>query len=76
MDTKDSILGAVIGAIIVALAIIGIACIVTLPIMFLWNWVMPDIFGLTTINFKQALCLALLSKCLFGWKVKMTDKKK
>lgn len=61
MEFKD----AVVGAVIVAFTIIIIALLIALPVMFLWNWVMPDIFGLTTINFKQALCLALLSRCLF-----------
>lgn len=57
---------AVKGAVIVALTIIILAVLIALPVMFLWNWVMPDIFGLTTIDFKQALCIALLSKCLFS----------
>ncbi len=67
---------AVKGAVIVALTIIIVACLIALPVMFLWNWVMPDIFGLTTINFRQALCLALLTKCLFdGWGIRKEDKK-
>lgn len=35
-------------------------------IMLLWNWLMPDIFGLTVINFWQALGLFLLTRILFG----------
>lgn len=62
-------------AVVMAIIIIAITCLIALPVMFLWNWVMPDIFGLTTINFKQALCLALLCKVLFGWKVKPSEKK-
>jgi hypothetical protein len=34
--------------------------------MSLWNWLMPAIFGLTTITFPQALGLVILSKILFG----------
>ena len=34
--------------------------------MFLWNWLMPAIFGLRAIDFLQALGLLLLSKLLFG----------
>jgi hypothetical protein len=49
---------------VIAIVIVGL--LTALPVMFLWNWVMPDIFGLTTIDFKQALCIALLSKCLFS----------
>lgn len=49
----------------VLLGIIGIA-IVTAIIMLLWNWLIPGIFGLTTITFWQALGLFILSRILFG----------
>jgi uncharacterized membrane protein len=35
-------------------------------LMYLWNWLMPLIFGLPLITFWQALGLCLLSKILFG----------
>ncbi len=35
-------------------------------IMALWNLLIPDIFGLTVINFWQALGLFVLSRILFG----------
>lgn len=35
-------------------------------VMLLWNWLMPEIFGLPTINFWQAAGLLLLCKILFG----------
>ena len=35
--------------------------------MVLWNWLMPMIFGLTTINFWQAFGIVLLAKLLFGF---------
>ena len=38
----------------------------TFGLMFLWNWLMPAIFGLTIITFWQALGLLILSKILFG----------
>lgn len=67
---------AVKGAVIVALTIIILAVLIALPVMLLWNLVMPDIFGLCKINFPQALTLALLSKCLFsGWGIKDKNKK-
>lgn len=40
--------------------------IFTFALMFLWNWLMPLIFGLTVITFWQALGLLALSKILFG----------
>jgi hypothetical protein len=35
-------------------------------VMWLWNWLMPAIFGLHAISFWQALGLLVLSKILFG----------
>jgi len=35
-------------------------------IMLLWNWLMPPIFSLGTINFWQALGLLILCRLLFG----------
>ena len=49
-----------IGAILIVVLIIG------LPVMFLWNWLMPLIFGLTKISFLQALGLSLLCNMLFN----------
>ena len=33
--------------------------------MLLWNWLVPDIFGLQRINFWQAAGLCILSALLF-----------
>jgi hypothetical protein len=35
-------------------------------VMHLWNWLLPMLFGVRTINFWQALGLVLLSRILFG----------
>lgn len=35
-------------------------------VMLLWNWLMPAIFGLITINFWQALGICVLCRILFG----------
>ena len=35
-------------------------------VMVLWNWLMPQIFGLVTITFWQAFGLVLLSRLLVG----------
>ena len=35
-------------------------------IMWLWNWLMPDIFGLGTIGYWQAVGILVLAKVLFG----------
>lgn len=35
-------------------------------VMLLWNWLMPTIFGLTTLSFWQALGLFILARLLFS----------
>lgn len=52
-------------AIMVLFGLLAIAAF-TLAVMLLWNWLMPLIFGLTTITFLQALGILALSKILFG----------
>jgi len=58
---RDMIIG--IGVIVGYIVITAI--ILALPIMLLWNWLMPEIFNLPTITFWQALGISLLSSCLF-----------
>lgn len=52
-------------AIMVLFGLLAIAAF-TVAVMLLWNWLMPLIFGLTTITFLQALGILALSKILFG----------
>ena len=34
-------------------------------LMLLWNWLMPGLFGLATINYLKALGLYIMSRILF-----------
>lgn len=49
-----------------AAAFTGLAILFGFIIMWLWNWLMPEIFGLTTITYWQAIGLFILSKIIFG----------
>ncbi len=44
---------------------VGLAFLFGFIVMLLWNWLMPDIFGLPTISYWQAWGLVLLSHILF-----------
>lgn len=55
-----------VGLAIVVGTIVIIAVIVALPTMWLWNWLMPVIFGIKQITFLQALGINLLTGILFG----------
>lgn len=50
------IIFSIIGALIVVFIF---SAILALPIMWLWNYLMPEIFGLKEIGFWQSLCLLL-----------------
>tara|TARA_B100000287_G_scaffold252055_1_gene236820 strand:- start:276 stop:548 length:273 start_codon:yes stop_codon:yes gene_type:complete len=49
----------------IMLMLLGV-CLLSLPLMLLWNWLMPYLFGLPTINILQAVGLGALSHILFG----------
>ena len=59
-------------AAIVAMVIFGIIAIAGLGILFgfilmwLWNWLMPELFGLPTLTFWKAVGVFILAKLLFG----------
>ena len=57
-DTIETVLAALL-ILVVVTAILGF------PLMWLWNWLMPTIFGLPYITFWQALGLNILSTILF-----------
>ncbi len=48
------------------LGIAALAILLGFVIMWLWNWLMPELFGLTTITYWQAVGLFILSKMLIS----------
>ena len=44
---------------------VGVGLLIAFPVMWLWNYVIPDVFGLSTIVFWQAFALYTLSSILF-----------
>jgi hypothetical protein len=54
---------------IAPLAIVGLLLFVAIGgqvVMFLWNWLLPTLFGWRQITFWQALGILALSRILFG----------
>ena len=47
-------------------AIVGLAILFGFAIMWLWNTLMPELFGLPTLTYWQAVGLFILSKILIG----------
>lgn len=61
-DALAAFLGIVLG---LALALI-LLVIFTLIFRWLWNTTMPEVFGLKTVTFWQALKILILASLLFG----------
>ena len=59
MKNSFEAIAAFLGMIAIAMVLLGY------PVMLLWNWLIPEIFGLPIINFWQAIGLNLLSTILF-----------
>lgn len=54
-----------LAGLLILAAMIGIALFTTLPIWFLWNALLPSLFGFPSITFMQALGISLLCSFLF-----------
>jgi hypothetical protein len=55
---------------------IGLGAVAILVVMKLWNWLMPEIFGLTTLTYWKAGGLLLLTSILFkNWNIGDKDSK-
>ncbi|OFZ18179.1 MAG: hypothetical protein A3D92_22445, partial [Bacteroidetes bacterium RIFCSPHIGHO2_02_FULL_44_7] len=48
------------------IAIVGLAILFGFVIMWLWNWLMPELFGLPVVTYWQAVGLFILFKILIG----------
>jgi hypothetical protein len=44
----------------------AVLALLSFVVMRLWNWLMPELFGLHVLSYWQALGLLVLSKILFG----------
>jgi len=50
---------------VASLTLAFVALVLGLPLMLLWNWIIPNIFYFNKITFFQAVGLNLLSSILF-----------
>ena len=57
----------VVKVIIMFILAITLFLLANYVLMRLWNWLMPDLFGLSTITYWQALGILVIAKLLFGF---------
>lgn len=62
MDNFSKFLGYFV---LFVVAIAGSAVLAAFPVMWMWNAVVPELFGLKAIGFFQALILSALCSTLF-----------
>ena len=62
MKNVIKIIKAVVFAVVV---VVALGLLMAFPTMWLWNWLMPDLFGLTTITVDQAFGLNILTGLFF-----------
>lgn len=56
-----------VGAFVLGLGVAFlISLVLALPVMWLWNWLCPELFGLPEIKFLQSWGLMVLFSILFG----------
>jgi len=55
-----------VGVIVIGIVLIfGLGLLTAFPVMWLWNWLMPSLFGLTTLTYWKAWGLMVLCGLLF-----------
>lgn len=61
-ETKMNFLTVIVGTVVLLFVV---AAIMSLPVMLLWDWLMPGIFGLREITWFEAWGLLFLCGLLF-----------
>jgi hypothetical protein len=59
---REKLFGMLLGGLVLVLVLLAV---LGLAVMLLWNWLMPEIFGLPAVSFLQALGLTVLCHLLF-----------
>jgi len=80
MKLFSGIIALLTGAILLFASFAGLILVLGLlwaiPTMLLWDWLMPEIFGLTTITLWQAWGLNVLAGIFFKSKTKTKEENK
>jgi hypothetical protein len=66
-------LGVVLGLLVIAVIAV-FSLFVGMLVMYLWNWLLPDIFNISKIGYFQGVGISLLSGLLFGGWARITSK--
>lgn len=68
-------IGKIVGTwLTITLFVVVIGFLLVWPLVWMWNFVMPDLFGVPTITYWQMFCLYMLIQCLFKLNVTVNNK--
>ena len=68
-------IGKIVGTwLTIAIFVTIIGFLLVWPLVWMWNFVMPDLFGVPTITYWQMFCLYMLIQCLFKLNVTVNNK--
>ena len=56
------------------ICVLAIGLLLVWPLVWMWNFVMPDVFGLPEITYWQMFWLYMLIQCLFKLNVTINHK--
>ena len=56
------------------ICVLAIGLLLVWPLVWMWNFVMPDLFGVPTITYWQMFHLYMLIQCLFKLNVTVNNK--
>ncbi|SFR35093.1 hypothetical protein SAMN04490243_0936 [Robiginitalea myxolifaciens] len=71
----EGVVRSVFKGIFIGILIVAVLFLVAYLFMLLWNWLMPDLFGLGTLTYWKAFGLLILAKIVFGFGGGGHDKK-
>jgi|APMI01.1.fsa_nt_gi hypothetical protein len=61
-STVSTYVGLIVAGLLISVVV---SLVVAIPVFFLWNWLMPVVFGVKAITFLQAWGLLLLASFFF-----------
>ena len=73
-DYTEGCVTALTGCLTSIIASIAIIILLCFPVMWVWNWVMPIVFGLPEVTVWQTLALLFLSRCFFKSNINISKK--
>ena len=74
MSTVQKVFAGVSVGVVVLIILVLYSAVMSFPVMLLWNWLLPGLFGFKSITWLQAWGLLVLSNLFFKSSVSTSKK--